>query len=141
MTILENIPLQPTNLTRQRPTDVLSNGLEIRENCIRFYLEMYADETTTDDPVLKDDPEQWKQAYTNVDIIAKSENIAGIELGYGEDADVWKVTIMVWGFPGDIRMYFPTKEAAQPIFTKLVKYLFKFSPDQTTSDAESTTNG
>lgn len=124
MKILETISLVPTNLSRQKPTHLLEGRMELRDNSIYYVLKFYADETSVEDPILREDKDQWEQVFNSFEITALKDKIAGIEKGWCPDSEVWRVTMCIMGFYKDINTYFDNEDIAQKFYDILTDYLF-----------------
>lgn len=115
------IDIPAIDLENQKITDFTELSLVIRDNCVEYTARFYADE-----PKDENDKELgWHNVFNAFRLIAKKENIAGIEINWLNHAKKWSVLILVNGFSNDIKMYFKREGEAQVVFDKLYKWLYE----------------
>lgn len=115
------IDIPAIDLENQKITDFTELSLVIRDNCVEYTARFYADE-----PKDENDKELgWHNVFNAFRLIAKKENIAGIEINWLNHAKKWSVLILVNGFSNDIKMYFKREGEAQSVFDKLYKWLYE----------------
>lgn len=113
------IPIQPIELSLQKPTDISECYLELNDTHLKMKMVFTAEE-----PVIDGDPNSGrKSAKNNFEVIAKRSMVSGVEKILNEERNNWRVIIYVTGFPNDIKIYARTEDGADRYFSKIKPWI------------------
>lgn len=124
MEIIETLTVQAVDLNRQKIVEYVMVELQLRTRSIRAKYIFYANETDCEDPMLRDNPSEWKEnVYNHFEITVLSNKIAGTELVFCSDAEIWKVLIFIIGVYKDLVFYFEQQSKASSFKDRIDKYI------------------
>ena len=117
---MQKIEIRLCNLSKQKITELIEAFLELGDNYIRLVYRFHADEPQKDDESLG-----WESVYTDLDIHCQKEKISAIEISRINKPPRWKIMVSVSGCSEDLKVYFKSREEAQEMKDKILKWWLK----------------